>query len=105
MTVYLVIMNILLNANDAIETNGIIKISTELKNKYIYIHIEDNGCGIKKKNIKNIFDPFYTTKSELQGTGLGLSTAKNIIESFEGTINVISIPGKQTIFTIVLPGI
>ena len=102
---YLVIMNILLNANDAIETNGIIKISTELKNKYIYIHIEDNGCGITKKNINSIFDPFYTTKSELQGTGLGLSTAKNIIEGFDGTLNVTSIPGKQTIFTVVLPEI
>jgi signal transduction histidine kinase len=65
------------------------------------IEVADNGRGIPPDHLPNIFRPFYTTKGE--GTGLGLSLARRIVEDHQGRINVTSTVGKGTTFAVVLP--
>ena len=98
-----VFMNMLVNATQAIEERGDIKIITREDNGHIEIAISDTGSGIEKENISNIFDPFYTTKEVGKGTGLGLNVSYNIIEKHNGSIDVASTPGKGTTFTIRIP--
>ncbi len=98
-----VFMNILVNAAQAIEANGKIKIETLAENGSVKVIISDTGTGIPKENLSKIFDPFFTTKEVGKGTGLGLNVAYNIIEKHNGTINVESIEGKGTTFSISLP--
>ena len=66
------------------------------------VEVIDEGEGIPPESIKDIFEPFYTTKKEGEGTGLGLSIVKNIITSHEGDISVRSKPGEGTTFTVTL---
>ncbi|MCD4676746.1 MAG: response regulator [Desulfobacula sp.] len=99
-----VFMNILVNAAQAIKEKGEIKIQTKKEGKYVVVTISDNGCGIEKEHLSKIFDPFFTTKEIGKGTGLGMNIAYNIIEEHKGKINVKSVVGKGTIFTIILPG-
>jgi PAS domain S-box-containing protein len=70
---------------------------------WVEILIEDNGAGIPKKNLEQIFEPFFTSKGREQGTGLGLSISHRIIEEHGGRIHVKSTPGAGTVFTISLP--
>lgn len=98
-----VILNILTNAAHAIENNGIIKISTSIRNAEIVIQVADNGIGIKPENLKKIFDPFFTTKEPGKGTGLGLSIAYNIILDHKGKIEIKSESGIGTEVIIKLP--
>lgn len=99
-----VFMNILVNAAQAIEEKGEIKIRTKTEGKYAVISISDTGCGIQKEHLSKIFDPFFTTKEIGKGTGLGMNIAYNIIEDHKGKIDVKSVVGKGTVFTIILPG-
>jgi signal transduction histidine kinase len=96
-------VNLILNAIQAIEADGIITITTEVKNNYIRIEISDNGVGIPPDDIKNIFNPFFTTREIGSGVGLGLSIAYRIIESHNGNIDVQSELEHGTTFTIRLP--
>lgn len=96
-------INLILNANQAIGTDGIITITTEVKNNYNSIQISDNGVGIAEDNIPNIFNPFFTTREIGSGMGMGLSIAYRIIESHNGNIDVQSELGRGTTFTIRLP--
>ena len=98
-----VFVNIFLNAVQAITENGQIIIDTFSLKDYIFIRIADNGCGISNENIKKIFDPFYTTKSIGNGTGLGLWICMSIIKKHEGLLNVTSEIGKGTMFEIKIP--
>jgi len=98
-----VFMNIFVNAAQAIEQQGEIRISTQVNNGHIEIKISDTGKGIPKKNLPKIFDPFFTTKEVGKGTGLGMNVAYNIIEKHKGAINVESTVGKGTTFTIRIP--
>lgn len=99
-----VVMNLLLNSYDAIESKGEIKITTgRTEDNFIFMKIEDNGSGISDENLKKIFDPFFTTKEVGTGTGLGLSVCLGIIESHGGRIDVLSRLNKGTEFTIYLP--
>ncbi|MFH1673521.1 MAG: ATP-binding protein, partial [Pseudomonadota bacterium] len=101
-----VFMNLLVNAAQAIEKSGEIRISTRLCNSdgpCVEIKISDTGSGIPQKNLSRIFDPFFTTKPVGKGTGLGLNMAYGIIEKHHGRIDVESEVGKGTTFTIVLP--
>jgi signal transduction histidine kinase len=101
-----VIVNLLLNASESIESdNGNISIQTNFNDstKIIIIKIADNGEGISEDTIKSIFDPFFTTKREKGGTGLGLSIAYGIIEEHKGEIKVESKSGIGTTFTISIP--
>lgn len=98
-----VFMNLLINACQAIATQGEIKISTRYKQGTIYISIQDNGEGIAPEHIEKLYDPFFTTKPIGTGTGLGLSISYNIIEKHGGKIEVQSQLGKGTTFTLILP--
>jgi signal transduction histidine kinase len=71
--------------------------------KMLYFQVQDTGHGISKQDIDKIFDPFFTTKDVGIGTGLGLSISHSIIEQHEGRIDVESIPGEKTKFTVILP--
>ena len=99
-----IIMNVVINAIQAIKINGKIKITTEnskLKEKLaIKLIIEDNGIGIPESELSQIFDPFFTKKDK--GTGLGLSIVYKLVENHQGEIKVESTEGKGTKFMIFL---
>ena len=97
------ILNILSNAEQAIEGTGEIFIKTQCKNDFIYISIKDTGTGISKDHLSKINDPFFTTKSPGEGTGLGLFITYSIIEEHGGTIQVSSEVNKGAVFTVKLP--
>ncbi len=96
-------MNILINAIQAISSEGRIAISTFEQVNAFKVTIEDTGCGIDPKNLSRVFDPFFTTKEPGVGTGLGLSITYNIIKDHNGTISLESEKGKGTKVTVVLP--
>ena len=96
-------INILINANQSIENDGSISISTEKREGSVCIKISDTGCGIEKENLPKITDPFFTTKEPGKGTGLGLSITYNIIQAHKGQINFQSETNKGTTVTIELP--
>jgi len=98
-----VFVNLLVNAAQAIEKQGEIKIVTGADDGYVEIRISDTGKGIPEENLSKIFDPFFTTKEVGKGTGLGLNVAYNIIKKHNGTIDVESTVGKGTTFTIRIP--
>lgn len=98
-----VFVNILANSLQAIDDKGCIKIKTSKINDEIMIEISDNGRGIREEDLKNIFDPGFTTKRVGAGTGIGLSISHSIIENHKGEIKVKSELNKGTVFTIVLP--
>ncbi len=98
-----VFMNLLVNAAQAIEKKGEIKIATRALDGQVEIKIGDTGSGISKEDLSKIFDPFFTTKDVGKGTGLGLNVAYNIIKKQKGTIDVESEVGKGTTFTIRIP--
>ena len=99
-----VLINILINAGQAMPQGGalIIRTGVGASKDHIYIRIEDTGCGIPEENIEKLFDPFFSTKGH-KGTGLGLSVSYGIIQSHGGDIEVESEPGRGTAFTITLP--
>ena len=98
-----VIMNLLVNASDAIENQGDITITCDVIDSHIHINISDNGSGMDQEQRLKIFDPFYTTKEPGKGTGLGLSISHGIIQKYAGELNVESQLGKGTTFNIRLP--
>ncbi|MCP4111637.1 MAG: GHKL domain-containing protein [Desulfobacteraceae bacterium] len=89
--------NLLLNASEAIEEQGVINIKLyPLRNKHAVVRIADNGCGISKETMRTIFNPFFTTKPN--GTGLGLSIVHRIIESYGCWLDVESEVNRGTTF-------
>ena len=98
-----VLLNIVINAIQAVETNGRIRITSKLlqEQQLVEIRVEDNGQGIPSENQERIFDPFFTTKE--QGTGLGLSVAFRLMETWGGTIRVESIEGEGSAFVLSFP--
>lgn len=98
-----VFLNILMNAKQAIEENGVIKISIKQSDQKCFIEIMDNGIGIDETVINQIVDPFFTTKPPGKGTGLGLSICYSIIKEHNGEIEFESESGQGTSVKIVLP--
>lgn len=112
-----VLLNLLMNARDAIGGEGVLKIGARVEylnakaagrlglesGSHVVFSVVDNGPGIPPEILDKIWDPFFTTKEEGQGTGLGLSTAIAIVEAHHGIIQVASSPGAGTTFTIYLP--
>ncbi len=98
-----VLMNLLLNAIDAMPGGGTLTLNTacSIDKRSIKIEIADSGEGISEKEMNKIFQPFFTTKSK--GTGMGLAITRRIIEEHGGSISVSSEYGRGTTFTIVLP--
>jgi len=99
------VVNIMLNARDAMPGGGTLRISTrQLPDRSaIELAIADTGCGIAPEHTPLIFDPFFTTKEPGRGTGLGLSNAHRIVELHGGSIHVESEPGRGTRFIILFP--
>ncbi|MGD9547622.1 MAG: nitrogen regulation protein NR(II) [Candidatus Krumholzibacteriia bacterium] len=99
-----VLINLLVNAVDATPGEGTITISGEAEGEdRVKLSVRDDGVGIPQENLKRIFDPFFTTKKVNQGTGLGLHLAYSIVDRHGGTIQVSSLVGAGTTFTILLP--
>ena len=80
-----------------------ISVKTDLSEENVIIIFEDDGVGISEENISKVFEPFYTTKKEGKGTGLGLWVSYGIIKNFQGDIIVESTIGEGTAFKILLP--
>lgn len=95
-----VVLNLVLNALDAIEQKGHIIIRTRTKGKWAELIVEDTGTGISPGNMDKLFEPFYTTKPVGQGIGIGLSTCYNIIRQHNGDILVQSIKGRGSVFIV-----
>ena len=102
---YHLMMNIILNAAQAMDGNGILHIKTHYREKQdrVCIVISDTGPGIPEKALPHVFEPFFTTKDEGKGTGLGLSLAYNIVESHGGRMSARNNPEKGASFIIELP--
>ncbi|MPZ15130.1 MAG: PAS domain S-box protein [Chloroflexi bacterium] len=107
-----VFLNLFLNAKEAMPGGGTLSISTRLARetdreflagRYILVHVRDTGLGIPPAHLPHIFDPFYSTKRESNGTGLGLWVSLGIVQNHGGQIKVFSRPGRGTTFTVALP--
>ena len=102
-----VILNVLINALDAMSDGGLLTISTDVVSavgsNWVKLQIIDTGEGIAGKDLPHIFEAFYTTKQERSGTGLGLSISRDIIENHDGQIKAESTLGQGTVFTVLLP--
>jgi signal transduction histidine kinase len=99
-------MNLLLNALEAMDMNGVLTIHTEtVKGErgewQLRINIQDTGVGIAPENLDRLFEPFFTTKKN--GTGLGLAISQRIVLEHHGSIRVQSDPGKGSRFSLLLP--
>jgi two-component system, cell cycle sensor histidine kinase and response regulator CckA len=115
---YQVLLNLCVNARDAMPNGGNLVLHTEnvvvsperaevirggKPGNYLCVTVSDTGTGIAPENLEKIFQPFFSTKATDKGTGLGLSTCQNIINSHNGFISVISQPGVGTEFKVYLP--
>ena len=99
-----VIMNLVLNAYQAITNGGDVSIMTRRESDKALICVRDNGCGIAAAHLNRIFDPFFTTRPVGKGTGLGLSICHTLVEQHGGTIGVeSSVEGQGTTFVVRLP--
>ena len=114
----LVVMNLLVNARDAMAGTGTLRIETDNRDlkvpllhkrgeiphgPYVTLTVRDTGCGIDSTSLARIFEPFFTTKEPGKGTGMGLSTVYGIVHQSGGYIRVESSVGQGTSFTIYLP--
>lgn len=105
-----VMMNLLVNAQQAVDKEGRISVETRLitpsdthEQQTVEISVRDNGCGIPQANLQRIFDPFFTSKEVGKGTGLGLSVSYGIVKAHGGKISVESTVGEGTVFHVQLP--
>jgi PAS domain S-box-containing protein len=112
-----VVVNLVVNARDAIEDTGRIEIATSVAEVtaqsppagqvapgvYVALSVSDNGSGVEPEDRRHLFDPFFTTKGQGEGTGLGLSIVHGIVQRFEGAIVVDSEPGHGATFTVYIP--
>jgi len=98
-----VFLNLVMNAGQAIDETGEIRVITRTKGDCILVRIEDDGCGIPPEMVDRIFDPFFTTKPVGQGTGLGLGIALEIVRKHGGDIGVESTSGEGTSFSVRFP--
>ncbi len=99
-----IILNIINNAFAAMENNGHLHIVGRMEGKdSVSLSISDDGCGISEKDLKRVFEPFFSTKTGKGGTGLGLSITYGLVEEICGKIEVKSELNKGTTFAIMLP--
>jgi two-component system NtrC family sensor kinase len=98
-----VFLNLLNNAGDAVTGPGTITVSSLLIDNWVKVTVKDTGEGMDADHVKRIFDPFFTTKDVGKGTGLGLSVSRNIVELMDGRIDVVSVKGVGSSFTVSLP--
>jgi two-component system cell cycle sensor histidine kinase/response regulator CckA len=104
--IYQVIMNLCTNALQATrETGGLLEVSLEEVDASLRLTVRDTGHGMNRQVLARIFEPYFTTKSAEEGTGMGLAVVHGIIENHGGTIEVQSTPGKGSTFKVLLPKI
>jgi two-component system, NtrC family, sensor kinase len=100
-----VFFNLMLNARDAMPSGGWLTLRTRADDDAAIVEVSDTGHGIKREDIKRIYDPFFTTKGIGRGTGLGLAVSYGIVQEHAGGIFVDSTPGKGTTFQVALPAL
>jgi two-component system, NtrC family, sensor kinase len=98
-----VFLNLINNAGDAMPQGGSVTVTTRRHQGTVKVSVKDTGSGIFADRMDQIFNPFFTTKEVGKGTGLGLSVSLNIVESLGGSIEVQSIEGAGSVFTVTLP--
>jgi two-component system NtrC family sensor kinase len=98
-----VVLNLSLNAIEAMPDGGRLSVSTRARNGSVVVLVRDTGCGIKAENLDRVFDPFFTTKPAGEGTGLGLSVSYGTVRQHGGELTVESREGEGTTMTVVLP--
>jgi len=98
-----VLVNLVVNAVQAMPKGGKLIVQTHVQDGHVVCSVEDTGVGMTEEVLDRLFVPFFTTKEVNQGTGLGLPVVHGIVTSHGGTIEVASMPGKGTTFTIRLP--
>jgi signal transduction histidine kinase len=98
-----VILNLSVNARDAMQGGGVLTISTANEGDRVTLTVSDTGTGMSPEAIDHLFEPFFTTKEAGRGTGLGLSTVYGIVHQSGGTITCNSRPGRGTTFRVTLP--
>jgi signal transduction histidine kinase len=102
-----VLLNLLLNAADAIEDaklqDGRVAVRVEVVGERVRVMVEDNGPGIQAENLSRLFTTFFTTKAPGKGTGLGLALSRQYVESFGGTLHAENRPEGGARFTVELP--
>ncbi len=95
-----VLINLVINAFDAIDDQGEVTISSRFAGGKVYVSVADNGRGISPDDIQNVFKPFFTTKT--RGSGIGLAISQKIARGHSGDLTVESRPGQGTVFTLIL---
>jgi two-component system, NtrC family, sensor kinase len=100
-----VFFNLILNARDAMPSGGWLTLATRAEDDAVVVEVRDTGTGIRREDIKRIYDPFFTTKGIGRGTGLGLAVSYGILQEHGGAISVDSAPGQGTTFQVVLPAV
>ncbi len=100
-----VLMNLLLNAVDAMPDGGRVMVAARSESGRVRIEVSDTGCGIPPEHLDRIYDPFFTTKPRGQGTGLGLSVSYGIVKEHSGTLSAESSPGEGSRFVVSLPAV
>ncbi|MEW6220127.1 MAG: ATP-binding protein [Thermodesulfobacteriota bacterium] len=98
-----VMVNLLINAGEAIRGRGLVAITTACEGEEVIVRIRDSGCGIQEGSVAKVFEPFFTTKEVGKGTGLGLAICYGIINRHDGQIEIASVPDEGTTVTIRLP--
>jgi signal transduction histidine kinase/CheY-like chemotaxis protein len=100
-----IVMNLVVNARDALEHRGSIRVSTEvdLDARTVLLRVADDGEGMDEETMNRIFDPFFTTKERDRGTGLGLAIVYGAVEQANGSVDVDSTPGEGTTITVTFP--
>jgi two-component system NtrC family sensor kinase len=95
--------NLIMNAIQAMTGGGTLTIRTSSDNAQVKIEVQDTGVGISPENMRKLFTPFFTTKREVKGVGLGLAVSYGIFQRHKGRIEVKSTEGEGTTFTVYLP--
>ena len=98
-----VFLNLFLNARDAMPKGGWLSVASSLRGDVVTVEVADTGTGIPSEHIHRIYDPFFTTKVDGRGTGLGLSVTYGIVQEHLGTLTCESVVGQGTRFTLTLP--
>jgi signal transduction histidine kinase len=98
-----VLLNLLTNALDATSPGGVIHVATRAHGGEVELEVADTGCGIPAPELKRIFEPFVTTKEPHRGTGLGLFICGQLVHDHGGRIDVVSEPGRGSLFRVTLP--
>jgi len=97
------VMNLLMNAADALPQGGEIRLGLDREGEFLRIRVTDNGVGIPSEILPKIFEPFFTARPGGKGTGLGLSVVRQVIQEHKGRVEVESVPGSGSTFTLLLP--